>query len=722
MRLHNFIIGFFAGLLFSVGASGQSVQQSGTVTQGHLPYWVTNGVIADGGTAADSPVTTLGVTNASAAGFCISSDRVTAAGRQQLCMGAPLNAAAQISLQNYGTAAPQNLQFNINGNIVQIPTVGGGIVPIVAVPLVNNDAICANGTTGLLKDCGVAVGAGTQFGIPYYSTTGILTSSAAGAAGQVFLGHTSAAPSMTTLSGDVASISNIGALTLQKVNGIPFATTYTAHGVLVAQGTSQFNSITTSNVGSCLLSQGTSSDPVWSSCAAGSGSASGSNTQVQFNNSTALAGSPNLTWVSPALTIGVAGTTTGQLQLAPAGNAAGTVTVQNPSTTAAYNFNLPATSGTLGQPLLSGGGGSTAMSFGTLGTGAGGTNCSVPSGTCLDNITSFSATGYINRTGSGTYAFSTVIPVSGGGTALANGTSGGILGFTAAGTIASSALLTQFGLVVGGGAGSTPSAITPGTAGQFLIAQTSANPSWNTLGRDATSDASGNITISNSAVTNAKMANMAAFTFKGNVTSGSAAPTDFTINSLTQKASPAAGDFLIIADNAAAGAVKYATVSSIASAGSVSSIAGNTGAFTLSTGITNSVNDIRADIATGANFEAGTASKLLDGAGVFTTETTTTFSTTPTFDMSTFFNTKITLTNNISSVTFSNIKASQSGTIRFIQDGTGTRTLPGTFNANFKFAGGTQPVLSTAAGAIDAMVYSCSATNYCVASLIKNVQ
>jgi hypothetical protein len=131
---------------------------------------------------------------------------------------------------------------------------------------------------------------------------------------------------------------------------------------------------------------------------------------------------------------------------------------------------------------------------------------------------------------------------------------------------------------------------------------------------------------------------------------------------------------------------------------------------------------VAVDKATAGNFEAGTASKVLTADNVFTTETTTTYGSTTTFDMSTFFNTAVTLTGNITTVTISNIKAGQSGTIRFIQDGSGSRTLPATFNANFKFAGGTQPVLSTAASAIDAMVYSCSATNYCVASLIKNVQ
>lgn len=36
---------------------------------------------------------------------------------------------------------------------------------------------------------------------------------------------------------------------------------------------------------------------------------------------------------------------------------------------------------------------------------SGGTNCSAASGTCLDNITGFASTGFLTRTGSGTYAF-----------------------------------------------------------------------------------------------------------------------------------------------------------------------------------------------------------------------------------------------------------------------------------------------------------------------------
>lgn len=82
---------------------------------------------------------------------------------------------------------------------------------------------------------------------------------------------------------------------------------------------------------------------------------------------------------------------------------------------------------------------------------------------------------------------------------------------------------------------------------------------------------------------------MPAWTLRGNVTAASAVEASFAIDDLTNKASPAAADELIIWDVSGA-TIKKASVSSIASAGSVSQIAGNTGAFTLTQPISNIVN------------------------------------------------------------------------------------------------------------------------------------
>jgi len=53
--------------------------------------------------------------------------------------------------------------------------------------------------------------------------------------------------------------------------------------------------------------------------------------------------------------------------------------------------------------------------------------------------------------------------VGGGGTGLTSGTSGGVLYFSATGTLASSAALAASALVIGGGAGAAPATTTTGT-------------------------------------------------------------------------------------------------------------------------------------------------------------------------------------------------------------------------------------------------------------------
>jgi len=155
-----------------------------------------------------------------------------------------------------------------------------------------------------------------------------------------------------------------------------------------------------------------------------------------------------------------------------------------------------------------------------------------------------------------------------------------------------------------------------GTNGQLLVGVTSAAPAMVSMSGDATIANTGAVTIANSAVTNAKLANSAAYTLKGNFTGSSAAPQDSTIGSLTQKASPAATDLILIQDQAASGQLKYALVSSVASAGSVSSIAGNTGAFTLANGIDNSANQIQL---TAARRTLPTRQVFTSGSGTYTT-------------------------------------------------------------------------------------------------------
>ena len=70
------------------------------------------------------------------------------------------------------------------------------------------------------------------------------------------------------------------------------------------------------------------------------------------------------------------------------------------------------------------------------------------------------------------------LPVASGGTGLTAGTSGGVLAYTASGTLASSAALTQYGVVIGGGAGAAPTSTAAGTAGYVLTANSGAAPTF----------------------------------------------------------------------------------------------------------------------------------------------------------------------------------------------------------------------------------------------------
>lgn len=125
-------------------------------------------------------------------------------------------------------------------------------------------------------------------------------------------------------------------------------------------------------------------------------------------------------------------------------------------------------------------------------------------------------------------------------------------------------------------------------------------------------------------------------------------------------------------------------------------------------------------IATAAEYYAATASKLVPASVIYPTETTTTFGATTTFDFSTFINTAVTLTGNITTMTLSNVTAGKAGTIAFIQDGTGSRTT--VWNSIFKFPGGVTPTLTTTASAIDILTYSCRSATNCPASLMKDVK
>ena len=149
---------------------------------------------------------------------------------------------------------------------------------------------------------------------------------------------------------------------------------------------------------------------------------------------------------------------------------------------------------------------------------------------------------------SGAITLAGTLAVANGGTGLTAGTSGGILAYTATGTLASSTLLAANALMVGGGAGVAPSTVTTGTgvvtalgvntgsAGAFVVnGGALGTPSSGTV-----TNLTGTASININGTVGATTANTGAFTtvsatgvITSTVTTGTA---PFTVASTTQVA------------------------------------------------------------------------------------------------------------------------------------------------------------------------------------------
>ena len=130
-------------------------------------------------------------------------------------------------------------------------------------------------------------------------------------------------------------------------------------------------------------------------------------------------------------------------------------------------------------------------------------------------------------TSTGTLALTysgTALPVANGGTGLTSGTSGGLLAYTAAGTLASSTSVAQYGVIYSGGAGAVPVATANGTTGQAFIATTSGAPSWGTLGpagggTGIANNAASTLTVSGSFASTFTVSGAYNYTFPGQTSS-----------------------------------------------------------------------------------------------------------------------------------------------------------------------------------------------------------
>lgn len=141
--------------------------------------------------------------------------------------------------------------------------------------------------------------------------------------------------------------------TTSTINGAATLTLGTGQSAFIVSDGTNYQAILSSNVVSV-------SSPL--SLSSGVLSVTGAAGEIPNGTTGAFTATPSL---------GVAGSLLGTLSFS--GNTSGTITIQPQAAAGTYNFNLPTSAGSSGQPLLSGGGGATAQSYGTLSIGAGGT-------------------------------------------------------------------------------------------------------------------------------------------------------------------------------------------------------------------------------------------------------------------------------------------------------------------------------------------------------------
>lgn len=128
------------------------------------------------------------------------------------------------------------------------------------------------------------------------------------------------------------------------------------------------------------------------------------------------------------------------------------------------------------------------------------------------------------------------------------------------------------------------------------------------------------------------------------------------------------------------------------------------------------------DAATAAQYRSNTANKVLTTDKVWAAAdyVALTDAATVAVDLSAGINFTLGIGGNRTLGNPSNTKNGQTGVIVITQDGTGSRTLA--YSSSWKFAGGTAPVLTTTAGAVDWLFYQVLDSTHVYATLAKDVK
>lgn len=248
--------------LAAAPAGAQTVQQSGTVSNGHVGTWVTSGLIKDGGSPSNFQTNALGLYNGTNSPLGISSQ--TGAGALSgtwgtLTFGSTSTAASLTTLNSAGTAQPLNLA--IGGDATY--TIGGTNW----LSTIFGQQFCTTTGSVLYRDSG-----GTWKCLGPGNSGQVLQTQGVGQnpqwAGSGGIGTVTSITAGTGLTGGTITTSGTIALStpVSVANGGTASTTLTAHNVMLGEGTSAVAFAAPGVSGTCLTSNGVAADPTFQSC------------------------------------------------------------------------------------------------------------------------------------------------------------------------------------------------------------------------------------------------------------------------------------------------------------------------------------------------------------------------------------------------------------------------------------------------------------------------
>lgn len=282
-------IGLFLFLTSAVGVNSQTIQQSGSVTPGHLACFVSSGVVRDCGTSSNPLGNALGLA-ATSFGTLGVKNGTTATNPTTMTLGVT-DAAARLTVT---TSSGSNLPFQI---CVQGTCTDWANIPSIPVTV-------PQGGTGLTS--------GTAGGVPYYPTTTTMASSGALTADRLVVGGGTSGPSVlgagtttTVLHGNASGAPTFGAVTLTTdvtgtlpiANGGTASTTAataattildglsTTQGSILYRNASAWVPLTPGTMGQILTTQGAGANPSWTSVP-------GTGTVTSVATGTGLTGGP----------------------------------------------------------------------------------------------------------------------------------------------------------------------------------------------------------------------------------------------------------------------------------------------------------------------------------------------------------------------------------------------------------------------------------------------